>query len=92
MTEKELIQKQIEELQSKLEELEKQEPQITLVNSGNCDMVSYNDKYYYLISFHTGSYFWIVRSIGSFNFHKVDDPGIIDQLENFMTKIKGNWK
>ncbi len=89
MTEKELIQKQIEELQSKLEELEKPEPQITLEKSGNCDMVSYNDKYYYRLSFYTGSYFWIVRSIGSFNFHKVNDPEIIDQLENFMKKING---
>jgi hypothetical protein len=62
-------------LQEKLRKLEaQQEPEMTLKKSGDCDMVSYDHKYYYRLSFGVGDYYWYKRYIGSSNLMKVEDP------------------
>ena len=75
------IQKQIEELQAKLEELEKQEPQMTLDKSGDIDAVSYNHKYYYRIGFSSTGHRWLVRNIGDTALYLVQDPETLVKLE-----------
>jgi hypothetical protein len=59
-------------LQEKLRKL--QEPEMTLKKSGDCDMVSYDHKYYYRLSFGVGDFYWYKRYIGSSNLMKVEDP------------------
>ena len=84
MTEKEKIQTQIHELQQKLKELE--EPKMTLKRTGDCDMVSYDHKYYYRLSFGVG-YYWYKRYIGSSNLMNVEDPEehrLVEELYNDM--------
>ena len=62
-------------LQEKLRKFEKhQEPQMTLKKSGEVDVVSYDHKYYYRLSFGVGDYYWYKRYIGSSNLMKVEDP------------------
>lgn len=74
---KETIQQLKEEialLQQKLLALEEKEPDMTLKKSGECDIVSYDHKYYYRLSFGVGDYYWYKRYIGSSNLMKVEDP------------------
>jgi hypothetical protein len=59
-------------LQEKLQKLE--ELEMTLKKSGEVDVVSYDHKYYYRLSFGVGDYYWYKRYIGSSNLMKVEDP------------------
>ena len=56
---------------------------MTLKKTGDCDMVSYNHKYYFRLSFGVGEYFWYKRYIGSCNLMRVEDPEehrLVEQL------------
>lgn len=60
-----------------------QEPQMTLKKSGDCDVISYDHKYYYRLSFGVGDYFWYKRYIGSSNLMRVEDPEEHRLLEEY---------
>ncbi len=71
-------------LQEKLRKLEaQQEPQMTLKKSGDCDVISYDHKYYYRLSFGVGDFCWYKRYIGSPNLMRVEDPGEHKTLEEY---------
>lgn len=85
MTEIQKTKKEIEVLQEKLQKLEAQEPKMTFESWGDCDMVSYNHKYYYRLSFGKGFAYWYKRVIGSSNLMRVDDPeehNLVEELYN----------
>ncbi len=70
-------------LQDKLQKLEESEYKMTLKKTGDCDMVSYDHKYYFRLSFGVGDYYWYKRYIGSCNLMRVEDPKEHRLVEQF---------
>lgn len=84
MNDKEQIKIQIKKLQEELYQLEEieKESQMILKNSGsNCDVVYYNQKYYYRMGFSATGCSWWKREIGGCNLYLVDDPETKTKLE-----------
>ena len=61
--------------------MEIQEPQMTIDKSGNVDVISYNQKYYYRMGFSSTGPSWLVRNIGNNALIIVDDPETLVKLE-----------
>ena len=92
MTEKEQIQKQIQELQEKLKELEEKEPDMMLLRQGKVDAVDYNGKdgrkyirIEYTDSF-ADTYSWYVRRVGEDAIRPIRDVNVYAPLEELYQK------
>ena len=88
------IQKQIEELQEKLQKLEEQDPEMLLLRQGKVDFVDYNgkggNKYMYIRIEYTdsfaGEYNWCVRRVGEDAIRPVSDVNVYAPLEELYQK------
>jgi hypothetical protein len=83
------IQKQIEELQEKLQKLEEQDPEMLLLRQGKVDIVDYDGKKYFRIEYtdsFAGEYSWYVRRIGEDAVRPVRDVNVYAPLEELYQK------